>query len=296
MSPLADIAAGVLAASLFIGGAGLGAAVLRLIGVLVGGSWSGAPLLERLASFAPLLLILAFAARAALTLVMSGAGYDGAGWIVMRLAVVCVLWVGLAWMATGRPSKLASALALTAFGISLPLMGYDLIDSLEPGWVSSGEAYAVGVRMMGAALAATLLLAPPEGKDRRDLQGLLAATLLATLYLNLMSYLVPWYGDLPDKIGWIVLRRAWPWAALIWTALGLGALLPLPLMALQRRLGHTAAKAAAALALTGFFAQTLWLVTPPFGPLGALAALAMTLVVGSAFWLAVAPWRRPAHG
>ena len=290
MNPLAAPVAGVLAGSLFLAGMTIGAAVWRLIGRLTGGVWPDSNRLDGFARLAPSPVLMAVVAAAVRHLWIAPSLGPAAAWrealpTGLRLAAIAAAWLWIAWLSNRRPSQALSAAALLLFGLSVSVAAFDMVLSLEPGWVSSAEGMALAVRMLGAAGAGALLLGarpkdPAATRDRRDLAGLFAATLLATAYLSLMSYLIPWYGDLPDNTAWIRLRDGLGWRLLIAASLGAGALLPLPLLALSRRWGDGALRTAAVLALLGFLGQTVWLSAPSLGWIAALVAVA-TAVGGS---------------
>ena len=297
MSPLVSLLVGLFAIFLFLSGAAVGAAVLGLIGRLTGGAWREAPGLLRLRALVPLALIPALLCRAALSFVLPAASGPAALYLSPPLLIARLVLAGAVWIWIGRPgsSKLSAAIALAAHGLVVSVMAVDLITSLEPGWLSTAEGTALAVRQLGTALAAALLLGVAKGDDRvrRDLTGLLVATLLGTLYLNLMSYLVPWYGDLADKTGWIRLRDGMGWRLLIGAALGGGGLLPLALIGAGERFGPLALRIAAGLALLGFLGQTIWLVAPGFGGL-AMMVTAVLALIGAGLAL-VGPVGRLAH-
>ena len=58
------------------------------------------------------------------------------------------------------------------------------------------------------ALAVVAVIGTPEleGKVVGDIGGLLIATLLGVVYLEYMTFVVAWYGDLPDKAAWFLKR------------------------------------------------------------------------------------------
>ena len=55
-----------------------------------------------------------------------------------------------------------------------------------------------------------------------DLGALLIATLLGVVYLEFMTFVVAWYGDLPEKAAWFLKRVQFGWISVLITALAVG--------------------------------------------------------------------------
>jgi hypothetical protein len=285
-------AGGWLIGFVFWTGPVLGALLLGLVGRLTGGPWRAA--VAPLAAAAPVLLFL-FAPLAA----GRGAVYAWAGqgtppepaglWLspalfVLRGAVALAVWAGVSMMlARGRGGRLGPALGLLAHGLFLGLVGLDWITALRPGWVSSNLAMSLAAQQVAAAaaLAGLLGLGGGDARAARDLAGLLAAGVLGTAYLAFMDYLVVWYGDLPAKIPWYLVRtQAW-WWTLAPASLAVGAAAPLVILAAGRAPWPERLRLAAGPALLGLLLYQLFMIAPPFGA-GVLVPALLALVAQAA--------------
>jgi len=115
-----------------------------------------------------------------------------------------------------------------------------------------------------------------------DLGGLLIATLLGTLYLDLMSFIVIWYGNLPEKEAWYLARERDGWQWVILAAIATGALAPFCLL-LKQSVHQTSLtlQVIGGLILVGVLLHVVWLIAPAFGS-GAVvtAVVAVIATVG----------------
>ena len=71
----------------------------------------------------------------------------------------------------------------------------------------------IAIQQLLAALAVTAVIGAPaiDGKVAGDLGALLIATLLGVVYLEFMTFVVAWYGDLPEKAAWFLKRAGLGW-------------------------------------------------------------------------------------
>ena len=150
---------------------------------------------------------------------------------------------------------------------------------------------------LGRARGARVPDDPPTG----DLGSFLIAALLGVVYLALMSYVVAWYGDLPEKAAWYLRRSSGGWSWTIAAAVTVGAILPFAML-LRRSLRRSrrALRIAAGLILLGIWLHVTWLVAPAFRPgwlVAAITALvAMTgLSLGLMRTAVLQPGRSAAH-
>jgi hypothetical protein len=137
-----------------------------------------------------------------------------------------------------RTRVLAPAL-LIAFGIGFTLIAFDLVMSLDPHWYSTLFGWYFFVGAFYAALAflavAAALLRKPwrleehlKTQQSHDLGRLLFGFCLLTGGLFWAQWLVFWYGDLPEEIGYVIRRYyEMPFAPLAWTMTYGAFLLPL---------------------------------------------------------------------
>jgi hypothetical protein len=133
------------------------------------------------------------------------------------------------------------------------------------------------------ALAVTALIGPPmiQGKVAGDIGALLIATLLGVVYLEFMTFVVGWYGDLPDKASWFLTRSSPAWISVLIAALAVGAVLPFAMLLMQRvRQSRRGLRIAAAAILSGTVLHFVWLLVPAFDdPLPVIAAASAGIAV-----------------
>ena len=282
-------ARGWLIAFLYCSGPLIGAVVLKLIGRLTGGAWRSAPGLDHLAVAAPWLLPMGAPVLAASALIYPWAhdaapaplaGYLSFAPFALRGALTLAIWSGLALGAARFASNAFAGGALALYGLTVGFAAVDFSLSTTPGWISSAAGMALADHQLMAALALTLLLGDQDARQGRDLSGLLVATLLADAYFNLITYVVPWYGDQAGQTLWFRMRDSAGWQALIVAALVIGDGAPLLVLALgRRRLGARTGAVAGALVLAGLAAQVAWSLLPQLGLATLLPALAAGVLI-----------------
>ena len=258
----------------------IGSLTLLLIHRLTGGAWgrAAAPILRPAAALTPL------AAIAFLPVLLSLPGIypwaadpaaappDVARWYLnatsftARAIVALGGWTVLGIMfAAGSGSRLVAGLGLAFLGLTISLVAVDWFLSVEPRYTASAFAATIAVQQLGAALATTAVIGAPDldGKVAGDIGGLLIATLLGVVYLELMTFVIAWYGDLPDKAAWFLKRGDPGWLAALLTALLAGAVLPFGILlvgaARRSRLGL---RVAGGLILFGTALHFAWLILP----------------------------------
>ena len=121
-----------------------------------------------------------------------------AGW--MLFAVLLLI--------NGAVSRLTAALGLVFFGLSSYVFGFDWILSVGAPFISSAFNAEIAIQCLMAGLAACALFVPnvADRQARGDAGGFLLATSLGVFYFGLMSYIVNWYGNLPDQAEWYLDR------------------------------------------------------------------------------------------
>ena len=311
-------------ALVLLGGLSAGSLVLLLIHRLTGGQWgqdlrppllaaAGAvPVVGLLA--APLLVGLEHVYPWAME-VRGGAGAAAAHWYLnppaftARSLTILALWLMLAWSVGAYaprskplPAVGASALYLLLMVVSMTLVGFDWVMSLDPEWYSAVFGLLVGVTQTLAAMALAGLwlgLHPPRAHARApsgaavrlspDAGNLLLALLLLWGYLALMQLVTIWSANLPDEIRWFVPRLQTGWRVL-----GLAWLVLLPVLALPMLLSGRIKRRpsglalAAGLVLFGLALYALWLTLPTARSDGPRVTLVdLTVLAGAgALWLA----------
>ena len=126
----------------------------------------------------------------------------------------------------------------------------------------------IAIQQLLAALALTALIGTPriEGKMAGDLGALLIATLLGVVYLELMTFVVAWYGDLPAKAAWFVKRaRLRVDCRSDRRLIAFGAVLPFGMLLVKAiRCSRRGLRVAGGLILFGSILHIVWLLVPAF--------------------------------
>jgi hypothetical protein len=225
---------------------------------------------------------------------------------IVRAVVAFAGWIALALLLPaigGRRGTLFAAIGLFFFSVVTSFVWTDWILSAEPTFISTSFGASVAVSQILAALAFVALAAPAlDRRARRDLAGLMLVTVLGLTYIDFMAVLVIWYGDLPDKVGWFVVRAFAPWTWLAFAAFVCVSLLPVLALLLERvRTSRAALRAVGASILLGLAFYDGYLLAPVYG-LGSLATAVLAFAVLSSAlvllagvnWLALAARWRPA--
>jgi hypothetical protein len=294
---------GWLVGFVMFGGICVGSLVLLLIGELTGGSW-----VERLRPVllpcAVCLLILTIAflpvafslpkeyrwAQEAISLRPELSRlYLNQPLFIVRSFVALFGWSALAILLVRRRcSALMAAAGLAFYGITISLVAIDWVLTIEVGFGSSAFAAGFAIQQILSALAFAAVVAP-EQRDRisGDLGSLLLAALLGTAYLDLMSFIVSWYGDLPDKAAWYLRRSQDGWEWVIVAAVIIGVLIPLAVLINTRLRANSAAlRCAGSLILAGVLLHILWLMAPTFEkssiPIAVIAFFGLVGLAGAA--------------
>lgn len=169
---------------------------------------------------------------------------------------------------TGHRRAGLAAAGLLVWASTVSLMGVDLIMSLAPSWYSSGFGLVLLAAQLKFGLAwATMKAAPHTSAPvRRDLGNLLLAYVLMWAYLEWVQFQIIWAENLPDEIGWYVVRldTGWGYLALALVVFGLAAPLFLLLFRAVKE-NALALQATAALLCLMAVAETTWLILPSVG-------------------------------
>jgi hypothetical protein len=290
--PIEPMLRGWLVAFAIFSSVSIGSMTWLLIHCLTGGEWgvAAAPVLRPAAAMTPLLVPGFLPVLAGLHQIYPWAAdpaaipADAAHWylnepsFLMRSLIALVAWSFLAVMfAAGCRSRLLAGLGLAFFGLSISLVAVDWYLSLEPHYVATAFAAMIAIQQLLAALALVALIGPPaiDGKVAGDLGGLLIATLLGVVYLEFMTFVVAWYGDLPDKAAWFLKRGSFGWVSVMIVALAAGAVLPFGMLVVSRvRRSRRGLRVAGALILLGTNLHFVWLLVPAFDHQAAVIAAA----------------------
>ena len=194
------------------------------------------------------------------------AAYLNPASFVLRSGVALAGWVLFAvlLLINGTVSRLTAALGLVFFGLSSYVFGFDWILSVGAPFISSAFNAEMAIQCLMAGLAACALFAPnvADRQARGDVGGFLLAASLGVFYFGLMSYIVNWYGNLPDQAEWY-LERGGRWLFVVVAAVVFGAALPIvSLLYGSVRNNGRPLRLVGALALLGIALHNLWLLAP----------------------------------
>lgn len=253
----------------------LGSLVLLMIHRLTGGAWGCAlaPVLRRAALCIPLVALafvpLAIAAHLVYPWLAGGSAaialYLNLPAFLARSVIALIGWSALAIIfARGSPTPGIAALGLVFYGLAISFIAVDWFLSVDPHYTSTAFGAMIAIEQILAALAAAAFL-PPARLTRRDFDDLasfLVAALLGVVYLALMTFIVDWYGNLPDKAHWYLLRGQGGWTIVIESSAFL-ALLALAMLFLpQIRESRRRMRLVGAAILMAISLHLSWLIVP----------------------------------
>lgn len=289
----------------------LGALALIAIQALTGGAWGRSllPALLPAALSLPAFLLLVLPLLLALPVLYPWVSDPGAavhadvariylnshGFVlraVLALGGWSVIALLLAILPEGGVRRFVAAGGLVFHFAATTLLSLDWLLSLDPRFQSTAFGMAALATQLLLALAWAATLRPePAGEEKGragDLAAMLLAAALGVLYLGFSQYLVAWYGDLPPKAEWFLLRGGLGWMLLEAFSITLSGLLPIgALLVAQLRQRPAALAWLGPCILLGIVAHLAWIVAPPFGAETLFAALLGVLAVGG-LWAALA--------
>ena len=280
--PIEPLLRGWLVAFAVFGSIPIGSMIWLLIHRLTGGEWgiAAAPVLRPAAAMSPFLIAAFVPVLAGLNRIYPWAADPGAippdvaHWylngtsFLLRSLIALVGWSFFAVVfAAGWGGRLMAGLGLAFFGLTISLVAVDWYLSLDPHYVATAFGAMIAIQQLLMALAVTALIGPPtlEGKVAGDLGALLIATLLGVVYLEFMTFVVAWYGDLPEKASWFLKRSSPGWISVLMAALAVGAVLPFGMLLMQRvRRSRRGLRIASVAILFGSVLHFIWLLVPAF--------------------------------
>ncbi|HEX4504426.1 MAG TPA: hypothetical protein VH722_01750, partial [Alphaproteobacteria bacterium] len=275
----------------------VGSMIWLLIHRLTGGEWgvAAAPVLRPAAAMSPFLIVAFVPVLVGLHRIYPWAADPGAipadvaHWylngtsFLLRSLIALVGWSFFAVVfAAGWGGRLMAGLGLAFFGLTVSLIAVDWYLSLDPHYVATAFGAMIAIQQLLMALAVTALIGPPtlEGKVAGDLGALLIVTLLGVVYLEFMTFVVAWYGDLPEKAAWFLKRSGPGWISVLMAAFVVGAVLPFGMLLMQRvRRSRRGLRIASAAILFGTVLHFIWLLVPGFDDQGVVIATACGGVV-----------------
>jgi hypothetical protein len=199
----------------------------------------------------------------------------------LAFAVRSVLALGFWWWTAGalargtvsRPGPL-----LLAHGFVVSVMGYDWLLGVAPAQPQSEAPMILATLQIGGAAALACAAGLGTLAQRRDLAYLLIACALGLAYFLFVDFVIIWFGNLPQHVGWYADRYRLPTALLPPLALLLGLIAPILLVGIgwsdrsRRQAGRSA--------LIALGLAAVWIVAGPGGWIGLGAALAAVIAVG----------------
>ncbi len=296
----------------------VGCLIFTLIHRMTGGQWASGlrPFLLSGVSILPWIWLLALPipflppslSRHAPRLASAAHGYESLPMVMVRFCIYAAIFFGLSRAVSqdaGRdnsPIKNRSLwvgpVGLLVLVFTLTLLADDWIESLDPGWHSTGFAlvWITGQAVAGLSLAllgglasgaqpvSTGSMGRPLGIDWGNL---LMATLLSWCYVAFAQFLIVWAGNLPAEISWLQRRMEGPWFLVPPLLAVFGFLVPF-LLLLSRRYKASAGGLAlvAVMLMLSQGLYTAWLIVPAaghFSSAGWLLVLALLTAVGAVF-------------
>ncbi|TPI44416.1 hypothetical protein FJ414_01470 [Mesorhizobium sp. B3-1-6] len=297
-----------VAAAIFAISLPLGALTILMVHGLTGGRWGEAvrqPLRVMIAML-PFALILLLPVLMRLDLIFPWAGADSATlsekvrekltylnvpFFLLRFAVCAAIWLVLTWVVLGSTSEDSEkagngrkyALGLILHALAVSVFAIDWMLSIEPEFTSTIYALCeASAEVVGAFALAILVLAArraveviPGGEEdvalSEDLANMQLGFLLTWIYLVFMQWVVVWGGDLPDEIGWYIIRATGGWRYLLWLLIALQAAAFTGSLSRRLKRSHDGLVWLAGAALAGHFADVFWRIRPPLFSGGLLA-------------------------
>ena len=145
--------------------------------------------------------------------------------------------------------------------------------SLDPYWISTlFPAYFFMGNLCGgiaAIAAASFLWRRFTGVEdwlsdsiAHDLGKLLLGFTLLWTYLLWSQYLVIWYGNLPEELGFLMVRTTGSWGVLTWMVLSLCFFIPFAALLSRRMKRPTPLFVISLITVVGIWLERFWLVVP----------------------------------
>jgi len=208
--------------------------------------------------------------------------------LLARMIAIIGLWTWLGWRFRSvsytqdrdgdtrwtRIARNRSALFLVVFAITFTAASFDWIMSLDHGFYSTIFAFYVFTGSFVSGIAAITIVAIvlgrrgvlplPTSDQLHSLGKLLFAFVTFWAYLWFCQYMLIYYANIPEEIGYYVRRTAGGWEWLFWGNLIVGWLVPFVLL-LRRKVKHHATYVVkvAALILAAHWLDLYVMVIPP---------------------------------
>lgn len=286
----------------------IGSLALLMIHRLTGGAWGNAlgPVLRIGALSTPLAVLILLPIAFDLGVVYPWAAHPDAAppgvahyflapaLFYARALIALVGWsiLGIVF-GMGAGGVLLAGLGLAFYGLMISVVSVDWFLSVAPDHPSTTFGAMIAIQQLLTALCVGALLSPVKfsSKTGNQIGEFLIATLLGVFYMELMTYIVIWYGDLPSKVKWYLSRSeaGWPVVAGVLTVLaGISFVL---LLSRSGRESRIILQIVSAIVLCAIGIHFAWLIIPAHddGQVTTAIAAALAIVGLSAASLTAAP-------
>lgn len=166
-------------------------------------------------------------------------------------------------------------LYILAFAVVLSLLGFDLVMSADPHWVSTLFGAYTFVKAFYAGLGALIILAAVLHRQRgetsaltpshfHDIGKLFFAFCLLWADFFYVQLVVIWYGNIPENTHYVIVRTMlYPWKPLAWTVFVLSFIMPFFILLNQKIKTRPAAMIViCTVAMAGIWLEHLLLLAP----------------------------------
>ncbi|MDA2934392.1 hypothetical protein MYX82_08615, partial [Acidobacteria bacterium AH-259-D05] len=200
------------------------------------------------------------------------------------MALILLCGVGGKFLLASRESRrprsprssnltaLAVAMILL-YAFVFSLLAIDLIMSLDPSWVSTlfPAYFFMGNLYAGVAAIAVMSFLWRHGTGieewlsstiAHDLGKILFGFCLLWTYLMWSQFLIIWYGNLPEELGFLVVRSTASWASLAWVVLALCFAVPFVALLTRRMKEPRTLLSISLVVLLGMWLERFLLVVP----------------------------------
>jgi hypothetical protein len=215
---------------------------------------------------------------------------------ILYFVILIGLWLAILLVPPGRSA--VAALGLIVYALIASWIGVDLAESVTPDFHSSiyGLIMLAGGWMSAVAVVSLLGAGSRSGPAPLSAAGAFMVALLAWAYLHAMQFIVIWSGDIPEEVGWYLVRGTGGWAwvtAALYLLQGFVPFFAMLSPAIRSSWRMMGAIAALTLVMRGV--ESAWLILPgePAGwPVFVLALLALVGMAGLGMAIVSAMRRR----
>jgi hypothetical protein len=219
-------------------------------------------------------------------------GYLSVPFFTLRNALILAIWTffALAFVrnstrqdATRDPALTRKSLRMAPafvviFAITITLVGFDLLMSLEPLWYSTifgVYCFAGAWQSFLAALAITVVLLRRQGAlngivsrfHYHDLGKYVFAFSVFWMYIAFSQFMLIWYANLPEEIEWFIPRTYTGWGGIGILLMVLKFAVPFfGLMHQKVKESETGLLTIASIVLIGQWVDLYWIILPAFSP------------------------------